>query len=75
MLAAMTNQGATGETVIAVAHAALALEAPAASAVISAAVQAAAETVHAAQASKVARVVMIVPHALKSRAPWPCPLG
>jgi hypothetical protein len=75
MLTATTNSPAvTAATVIAVADAP-APEALAASAVISVVVQEVAVTVHAVQVSKAARVVMTVPHALKSRAPWLCPPG
>lgn len=76
MLIATTNPGVTVATVIAAARAALAQEAPAASVVTSAAVQAVAvETVLVVPASKAARVAMTVPHVPKSRAPWPCPPG
>lgn len=74
MLAVTTNPGVTVATVIAVARAALALAAPAESVATSVVVRAAvAAIVHAVQASKADPAAMIVPHALKSPAPWPCP--
>lgn len=76
MLAVTTNRGATEVIVIAAARAAQGPAAPAVSVVISVEVQAAAVViVRAVLVSKAARVAMTVPHALKSRAPWPCPPG
>jgi hypothetical protein len=74
MLAVMTNPGVTVATVIAAVRAAPAREALAESVVTSVVVQAAAVvTVHVVPASKADRAAMIVPHAQKSRVPWPCP--